>query len=219
MLHGPSSGLAPVTVYRAGDGGNGGRTGEGWHDALGTDAPGGGGGDGHPHDDRGGRTGGDGDGDGGRGKRERWWPGRKPLIILCAVVFLLVTAGLAWWLATRDQEGAGYASTVGNVLAVYRTDPTRGPALDDVVKAEQGALELARDRHRKGLSPFPDVPDAGRQWSEGRQQAVQGALQTTTDPGAPYKALGGGWQATGSAMGRATVGTTSPQQADTARAR
>ncbi|CAG9221128.1 hypothetical protein BVI2075_780102 [Burkholderia vietnamiensis] len=31
-----------------------------------------------------------------------------------------------------------------------------------------------RDRYRKGLSPFLDVLDAERQWSEGRQQAVQG---------------------------------------------
>ncbi|WP_407061762.1 hypothetical protein [Burkholderia vietnamiensis] len=39
--------------------------------------------------------------------------------------------------------------------------------------------------------------DAERQWSEGRQQAVQGALQTTTDLVALYKALGGGWQTSG----------------------
>ncbi|KVP18509.1 RND transporter [Burkholderia multivorans] len=83
---------------------------------------------------------------------------------------------------------------VDNALAVYRTDQTRAAALDDAVRAEQGALELARDRYRKGLSPFLDVLDAERQWSEGRQQAVQGALQTTTDLVALYKALGGGWR-------------------------
>ncbi|HEF5870492.1 TPA: efflux transporter outer membrane subunit [Burkholderia cenocepacia] len=84
---------------------------------------------------------------------------------------------------------------VDNALAVYRTDQARAAALDDAVKAEQGALDLARDRYRKGLSPFLDVLDAERQWSEGRQQAEQGALQTTTDLVALYKALGGGWQA------------------------
>ncbi|NDV75484.1 efflux transporter outer membrane subunit [Burkholderia cenocepacia] len=84
---------------------------------------------------------------------------------------------------------------VDNALAVYRTDQARAAALDDAVKAEQGALDLARDRYRKGLSPFLDVLDAERQWSEGRQQAQQGALQTTTDLVALYKALGGGWQA------------------------
>ncbi|KWF22819.1 efflux transporter outer membrane subunit [Burkholderia pseudomultivorans] len=83
---------------------------------------------------------------------------------------------------------------VDNALAVYRTDQTRAAALDDAVRAEQGALDLARDRYRKGLSPFLDVLDAERQWSQGRQQAVQGALQTTTDLVALYKALGGGWQ-------------------------
>ncbi|KVH35299.1 RND transporter [Burkholderia cepacia] len=82
---------------------------------------------------------------------------------------------------------------VDNALAAYRTDQARATALDDAVKAEQGALELARDRYRKGLSPFLDVLDAERQWSEGRQQAEQGALQTTTDLVALYKALGGGW--------------------------
>ncbi|HDR9148773.1 TPA: efflux transporter outer membrane subunit [Burkholderia vietnamiensis] len=94
---------------------------------------------------------------------------------------------------------------VDNALAVYRTDQTRAAALDDAVKAEQGALELARDRYRKGLSPFLDVLDAERQWSEGRQQAVQGALQTTTDLVALYKALGGGWQTSGT-VGAAKVG-------------
>ncbi|CAG9227814.1 RND efflux system, outer membrane lipoprotein, NodT family [Burkholderia vietnamiensis] len=94
---------------------------------------------------------------------------------------------------------------VDNALAVYRTDQTRAAALDDAVRAEQGALELARDRYRKGLSPFLDVLDAERQWSEGRQQAVQGALQTTTDLVALYKALGGGWQTSGTA-GAAKVG-------------
>ncbi|KVR82636.1 RND transporter [Burkholderia vietnamiensis] len=93
---------------------------------------------------------------------------------------------------------------VDNALAVYRTDQTRAAALDDAVRAEQGALELARDRYRKGLSPFLDVLDAERQWSEGRQQAVQGALQTTTDLVALYKALGGGWQTSGT-VGAAKV--------------
>ena len=83
---------------------------------------------------------------------------------------------------------------VDNALAVYRTDQARAAALDDAVKAEQGALDLARDRYRKGLSPFLDVLDAERKCSQGRQQAEQGALQTTTDLVALYKALGGGWR-------------------------
>ncbi|MGN7980141.1 efflux transporter outer membrane subunit [Burkholderia sp. 22313] len=109
---------------------------------------------------------------------------------------------------------------VDNALAVYRTDQTRAAALDDAVKAEQGALELARDRYRKGLSPFLDVLDAQRQWSEGRQQAVQGALQTTTDLVALYKALGGGWQ-TGSTPEAKAVSAppASPSSADATRAR
>ncbi|MDR5664287.1 efflux transporter outer membrane subunit [Burkholderia cenocepacia] len=100
---------------------------------------------------------------------------------------------------------------VDNALAVYRTDQARAAALDDAVKAEQGTLDLARDRYRKGLSPFLDVLDAERQWSEGRQQAEQGALQKTTDLVALYKALGGGWQA-GS-------GTNSDAGAEAARTR
>lgn len=106
---------------------------------------------------------------------------------------------------------------VDNALAVYRTDQTRAAALDDAVRAEQGALDLARDRYRKGLSPFLDVLDAERQWSEGRQQAVQGALQTTTDLVALYKALGGGWQPGGEAdagarADAATVGASASRQ-------
>ncbi|VWB49983.1 HlyD family secretion protein [Burkholderia latens] len=118
---GPPAGFAPrVALARAGDstadGGSGGRTGQGRHDERDTDAPGGGGGDGHPHDDRGGRTGGDGDGDDGEGERRR--PGKKPLIILGAVVVVLAIAGLAWWLMTRDQESTDDAYTDGNAVAV-----------------------------------------------------------------------------------------------------
>ncbi|WP_246793292.1 efflux transporter outer membrane subunit [Burkholderia perseverans] len=82
---------------------------------------------------------------------------------------------------------------VDNALAVYRTDQTRHAELDDAVRAERGALDLARDSYRKGIVPFLDVLDAERQWSQARQQAVQGELQTTTDLVALYKALGGGW--------------------------
>ncbi|AOI61506.1 HlyD family secretion protein [Burkholderia diffusa] len=114
-------GLAPsIAVARAGDGGadggSGGSTGQRHQDDRDTDAPGGGGGDGHPHDDRGGRTGGDGDGDNGEGERKR--PGKKPLIILGAVLFVLVIAGLVWWLMTRDQESTDDAYTDGNAVAV-----------------------------------------------------------------------------------------------------
>ncbi len=217
-----STGLAQLTIHRAGDGsadgGHGGRTGAGRHDERDTDAPGGGGGDGHPHDDRGGRTGGDGDGGNGAGEGERKRPGKKPLIILGAVAVVLVIAGLVWWLATRNQESTDDAYTDGNAVAVYRTDQARAAALDDAVKDERGTLELARDRYRKGLSPFLDVLDAERQWSQVRQQAVEDALQTTTDLVALYKALGGGWQTTGSAAAAATVGAVPPSRADTIRA-
>ncbi|WP_186107156.1 efflux transporter outer membrane subunit [Burkholderia gladioli] len=86
---------------------------------------------------------------------------------------------------------------VDNALAVYRTDQSRHAALDDAARAEGGALDLARDSYRKGIVPYLDVLDAERQWSEARQQALQGAVQTTTDLVSLYKALGGGWQTDG----------------------
>ncbi|KVS04486.1 hypothetical protein WK29_25275 [Burkholderia vietnamiensis] len=59
--------------------------------------------------------------------------------------------------------------------------------------------------------------DAERQWSEGRQQAVEGALQTTTDLVALYKALGGGWQTSGTVaaakMGDAASSDAAPSDA------
>lgn len=123
---GGAVGLAPrVAVARAGDGnaaggddGNAGRDRRDERDERDerdTDAPGGGG-DGHPHDDRGGRTGGDGDGDSHDGERKR--PGRKPLIILGAVLLVLLIVGLAWWLATPDQERTDDAYTDGNAVAM-----------------------------------------------------------------------------------------------------
>ncbi|WP_414440625.1 efflux transporter outer membrane subunit [Burkholderia sp. 22PA0106] len=83
---------------------------------------------------------------------------------------------------------------VDNALAVYRTDQGRRAALDDAARAERGALDLANDSYRKGIVTYLDVLDAERQWSEARQQAVQGELQATTDLVALYKALGGGWR-------------------------
>lgn len=83
---------------------------------------------------------------------------------------------------------------VDNALAVYRTDQGRRAALDDAARAERGALDLAHDSYRKGIVTYLDVLDAERQWSESRQQAVQGELQSTTDLVALYKALGGGWR-------------------------
>ncbi|HHL4088259.1 HlyD family secretion protein [Burkholderia sola] len=109
----------PPAVARAGDGqsgaGGSGATPDGNGERP-TDAPGGGGGDHHPHDDRGGRTGGDGDGDNGEGEHKR--PGKKPLIILGAVVFVLLVGGLVWWFATRNQESTDDAYTDGNAVAV-----------------------------------------------------------------------------------------------------
>ncbi|KVK84657.1 hemolysin D [Burkholderia cepacia] len=99
---------------RPGDSGDGPAPGR--NEERSTDAPGGGGGDGHPHDDRGGRTGGD--GGGGEGERERKRPGKKPLLILGAVLCVLLVAGLVWWLATRNQESTDDAYTDGNAVAV-----------------------------------------------------------------------------------------------------
>ncbi|WP_175821319.1 HlyD family secretion protein [Burkholderia sp. BCC0419] len=113
----PAPERRPTAVARAGDSQSGGagaapsRNGE-----RSTDAPGGGGGDHHPHDDRGGRTGGDGDGSNGDGERKR--PGKKPLIILGAVVFVLLVGGLVWWFATRNQESTDDAYTDGNAVTV-----------------------------------------------------------------------------------------------------
>ncbi|WP_414449136.1 efflux transporter outer membrane subunit [Burkholderia sp. 22PA0099] len=95
---------------------------------------------------------------------------------------------------------------VDNALAVYRTDQGRRAALDDAAQAERGALDLANDSYRKGIVTYLDVLDAERQWSESRQQAVQGELQATTDLVALYKALGGGWR-TGDTREVATGGT------------
>ncbi|KVD50051.1 hemolysin D [Burkholderia sp. ABCPW 11] len=111
----------PTELARAGDGQSGGGSGSaaapGRNDGeRPTDAPGGGGGDDHPHDDRGGRTGGDGEGGNGDGERKR--PGKKPLIILGAVVVVLLVAGFVWWFATRNQVSTDDAYTDGNAVAV-----------------------------------------------------------------------------------------------------
>ncbi len=80
---------------------------------------------------------------------------------------------------------------VDNALAVYRTDETRAAALDDAEKAERSALELARDRYRKGLSPFLDVLDAERQVGGA---AAGGAGRVADDDRSGRALQGAGWR-------------------------
>ncbi len=88
----------------------------------------------------------------------------------------------------------GALRDVDNALAVYRTDQARHVSLDDSVREQQQAFDLARDSYRKGLVTYINVLDAERQLAQDREQAAQSNAQVTTDLVALYKALGGGWQ-------------------------
>ncbi|MFG1175359.1 efflux transporter outer membrane subunit [Erwiniaceae bacterium CAU 1747] len=106
-------------------------------------------------------------------------------------------------LARAQQASAalGYRQTVltalqdvENALVSYRSDQQQVVGLDETVRAQQSAFNLASDSYHQGLSSFIEVLDAQRQLAQARQQAEQARVQTGLDLVALYKALGGGWE-------------------------
>nr|WP_314419951.1 efflux transporter outer membrane subunit [uncultured Erwinia sp.] len=103
--------------------------------------------------------------------------------------------------AQQASAALGYRQTVltalqdvENALVSYRSDQQQVVGLDETVKAQQSAFNLASDSYRQGISSFIEALDAQRQLAQAQQQAEQARVQTGLDLVALYKALGGGWE-------------------------
>lgn len=108
--------------------------------------------------------------------------------------------------AQQKEAALNYQKTVlaafhevDNALIAYRSDQLRRDRLAAQVAQSRRALALANERFRNGLSDFLDVLTAERTLLAAEQGLTDATTAVSTDLIALYKALGGGWQASGRA--------------------
>ena len=82
---------------------------------------------------------------------------------------------------------------VENALVNYAQEQERRDHLNQAVKQNQLAVDLAAEQYRAGLVDFLSVLEAQRGLYANEDQLVQSQTSVTTDLIALYRALGGGW--------------------------
>lgn len=103
--------------------------------------------------------------------------------------------------AREQQAMAAYQQTVlsalrdvENALSAYSTEQLRHQALEDAVKANVVAVDLANKQWKNGVTDFLTVLDAQRNLFAAEDQLAQSDRNISTNLVAIYKALGGGWE-------------------------
>jgi multidrug efflux system outer membrane protein len=103
--------------------------------------------------------------------------------------------------AQYEQTLLAYQSTVLNAfqeveddLVAYVQEQQRRTALAEAVEANTLALELAKERYRKGLTAFLDVLVSQRALLETESELAGSDAKVSSNLVALYKALGGGWE-------------------------
>jgi outer membrane protein, multidrug efflux system len=95
--------------------------------------------------------------------------------------------------AVRDAEDA---------LTRYTTEQQRLIQLEHAVASGNSSASLAREQYRAGLVTYVNVLTAQANALSAQDQLEQSRQELATDLVSLYKALGGGWQETNSAMAR-----------------
>ena len=93
----------------------------------------------------------------------------------------------------------GALHDVENAVSSYEAEQVRLKALQRAATANEHSLSLAQQRYRAGLSSFLDVLDAERRLYASQTEVARSSVTIRTNLVALYKALGGGWNADGSA--------------------
>jgi len=88
----------------------------------------------------------------------------------------------------------GALHDVNNAMTNYMSEQNKRRALQAVVKQNQIALNLSRDRYSQGIDTFLNVLDAERSLLAAQQQLTNSNTALGTDLVQLYKALGGGWE-------------------------
>ena len=91
----------------------------------------------------------------------------------------------------------GALHEVDDALAAYGADQLRQRALAETVARNQDAVDLARQRYASGVASFIDVLDAERNLEQDQLTLTESTTSVSIDLVVLYKALGGGWTATG----------------------
>jgi len=106
--------------------------------------------------------------------------------------------------ARQEQALAWYENTVLRALAevedalvAYAKEQVRRDSLEEAVKANRRAVELASDLYTKGLADFLSVLEAQRSLYSSEEQLALSERSVSVDLVALYKALGGGWEEEG----------------------
>src|SRR5215475_2157786 len=84
---------------------------------------------------------------------------------------------------------------VQNALVTYSQEQERRDRLNQAVKQNHLAVDLATEQYRAGLADFLSVLDAQRELYTNEDQWVQSQTTVTTNLVTLYRALGGGWSA------------------------
>ena len=114
--------------------------------------------------------------------------------------------------ARAEQALASYEQTVATALeetegalSLFTRNAQQSERLDDAARSAEDAARLARLRFDAGSVDFLVVLDAQRQTLQARDALVQSQVGQATALVAVYRALGGGWPATGAANGTAAA--------------
>jgi outer membrane protein TolC len=83
-------------------------------------------------------------------------------------------------------------------LSAFAKEQTRYQSLGESVRAQQVALNLARDLYQNGLTDFIRVLNSERSLYQAEDALVQSQASVSENPVSLDKALGGGWQSAGS---------------------
>jgi NodT family efflux transporter outer membrane factor (OMF) lipoprotein len=84
---------------------------------------------------------------------------------------------------------------VENTLSSYYSEQGRRQNLEESLRHNQEALNLAQERYRRGLTSFLDVLAAQTSLLTTQSSLTQSHARLLTDLVSLYKALGGGWNA------------------------
>lgn len=103
--------------------------------------------------------------------------------------------------AQQEQSVLTYRKTVINAfkevedaLVNYAQERQRQSPLQQAVDAANLAVQLAEERHRRGLTAFSDVLIAQQALFESQRGQLQSQAQLAGNVIGVYKALGGGWE-------------------------
>ena len=115
-----------------------------------------------------------------------------------------LTANLRLARAQAVEAALHYRATVLNALrevedglVSFRADRTERDRLAGVVRSAEETLALSTNRYLRGLSDYLTVLDAQRTLESNRQSLVQQDMTLVNDVVTVYRAVGGGWQDTG----------------------